>query len=195
MLILLTHGGVLQEEWMRSLFQPKNSPQGNQQRGFAPQQQRGPPPQQREFAPMRGPDPRGDPFHPQYPADQDLYASTNSDTMSVLSNADDFTYDPSEVPREWFEQQPQYEIISVERPAGARGPVHQPYGRPMYGQHNFIEQPRSDYAAQGPGPIATIGVALWQKGRYFVVASITADSDASRCGITVHLMRLSCVYG
>ena len=169
---------------MRTFFQP-------QQYAHAPQPHQ--PYQQQQQMP--GGPPRG----------VDIYASTNSvgsdGAMSVLSNADDFSFDPSMVPQDWYQQQPQFEIIEVQRPApqyfempanqqpmfrqeAYPGPymeqqpiqyAHQPQFQP---QVEYVQQPKVEYVQQ---PIvATIGIAIWQQGRYFVIASITPGSDAAR---------------
>lgn len=169
---------------MRTFFQPQQYAQA-------------PPPHQQYHAqqqqmPMGGP-PRG----------VDIYASTNSvgsdGAMSVLSNADDFSFDPSMVPQEWYHQQPQYEIIEVQRPVQqyVEMPAYQhlmfrqdAYPGPYMEQQPVVQyaqqpqhQPHVEYVQQ-PMPqapvVATIGVALWQQGRYFAIASITPGSDAAR---------------
>ena len=186
-----------QEEWMRNFFHPQQyapgPPQASPPRPDAYAHGRGPP--------MRGPDPRG--------PGPDLYASTNSvgsdGALSVLSNAEDFSFDPSMVPPEWYTQQPQYEILEFVRPSPQKAMQQpmMPYRQPMPVPYMEVPQPRVEYVRQPaveyvqqpqqPMPvqqlqapvIATIGIALWQQGRYFAVASITPGSDASRCGLKV----------
>ena len=196
---------------MRNYFQPQQYSQ------LPPQHQ---PHRTQQSQPMRGPDPRG-----QGP---DLYASTNSvgsdGAMSVLSNAEDFSFDPGMVPANWYQQQPQYQVIEIERPSPERPPMHryhhqqpifaavppkpvqymqhapqprfeymqavqQPMPQQHVQQHMVQQEPRMQVQQQQPAPqapiIATIGVALWQQGRYFAIASITPGSDASRCGLKV----------
>ena len=216
---------------MRNFFQPQpydRMPPPQHQRPSPPRPDyyaRGPP----ERGPpvrgplVRGPDPRG--------PGPDLYASSNSvasDALSVLSNAEDFSFDPSMVPPEWYTQQPQYEVFEFVRPSQQMPAMQQrmmpviqqpmvPYGQPMPGTYGQpvpvwgMPQPRVEYVQQSPieyvqqptqqmpvqpqqqmpvqqrqAPvIATIGVALWQQGRYFAVASITPGSHASISGLKV----------
>jgi hypothetical protein len=193
---------------MRNFFQPQPydrvlPPQRPRPDYYA----RGPP---ERGPPVRGPDPRG--------PGPDLYASTNSvgsdGALSVLSNAEDFSFDPSMVPPEWYAQQPQYEVFEFVRPSPQMPAMQQrmmpvmhqpmvPYGQPMpvpaWGmpqpQVEYVQQPKQQMPVQTQqhmpvqqrqAPvIATIGVALWQQGRYFAVASITPGSHASISGLKV----------
>ena len=181
---------ALQDEWMRTVFQPQQYAQAPHQPYQQPQQQQ---------MPREG------------PHANDLYASTNSigsdGALSVLSNADDFSFDPSMVPREWYEQQQQYEIVEVQRPVPQHFemPAYQQPMQPMYRQEahpvqymdlqpmpyvqQAQQQPPVEYVQQ-PMPqvpvVATIGIALWQQGRYFVIASITPGSDAARTLKVMH---------
>ena len=203
MCLVLTARPV-QEEWMQNFFQP-------QQFAALPQTQ---------SVPQQPGDPRA-----REAPERDLYASNNSDgAMSVLSNADDFAFDPSTVPDAWYGQQPQYEVIEFVRdartgavmsgggggfaaPPGAplqHGPMYHQrpheepaqHQQPMHYQPQRMHQPQrasyfAEYAGREPPPhpmqhvVATIGVALWQQGRYFVIASITPGSSAAACGLRV----------
>ena len=180
----------VQEEWMRTFFQP--------QQYEVPPHYPAPQVQQRSLPTGARPPMRGG------PPNDNLYASNNSvrsdGAMSVLSNADDYQFDPTAVPKEFFQAQAQYQVIEFERHAHMQEPMHQQpraWGQPHRGQHwpqhaspNGVEYTQRTFNMPlehpMPGPaIATIGVALWLQGRYFAIASITPGSDASRCGLRV----------
>ena len=115
------------------------------------------------------------------------------------------------VPQEWYGQQQQYSVIEIERqpqPQYDQRAMYQ-HQKPMH-QHqpmqyeprpvHYMErpmpvpQPRVEYVQQQMPPpvpkpqglaVATVGIALWQQGRYLAIASITPGSDASQCGLKV----------